>query len=340
MTALKKYQRLESRGLWRDTPDAQRREVVVSFGEASLILSDPRMDVALSHWSLPAVERANPGHLPAVYAPGPDAPETLELDDPEMIAALEKVHGALAFARARPGRVRLAVLLGSLAVVIGLTAWVGPGQLVDQTTRMVPEGARVRIGQAALGDLARIAGQPCANAAGQGVLDRLSQRLFGGGMPWSLRVLPDGVPGAVQLPGHLILLNRTLVEGETGPEALAGFALAEMLRAGQADALEPLLAHAGLGATVGLMTSGILDANAIAGYGEALLRAPVQPLEDTALLAAFQAAKVPTSPYAYALDRTGETTLGLIEADPFQGKSPEPLMSDTDWAALQAICKG
>jgi hypothetical protein len=42
MTALKKYQKLESSGLWRDAADAQRREVVVAFGEASLILSDPR----------------------------------------------------------------------------------------------------------------------------------------------------------------------------------------------------------------------------------------------------------------------------------------------------------
>ncbi|HEX9857058.1 MAG TPA: hypothetical protein VGA75_01800, partial [Paracoccaceae bacterium] len=61
MTALKKYQKLESPGLWRDTPDAQRREVVVNFGEASLVLSDPRNDSALSHWSLPAVERLNSG---------------------------------------------------------------------------------------------------------------------------------------------------------------------------------------------------------------------------------------------------------------------------------------
>ncbi len=340
MTALKKYQRLESRGLWRDTPDAQRREVVVNFGEASLILSDPRTDVALSHWSLPAVERINPGQTPAIYAPGPDAPETLELDDPEMIAALEKVRGALAFARARPGRVRLAVLLGSVALVVGLTAWVGPKQLVDQTAQMVPEGARVRIGQAALADLARITGQPCSAAAGPGALDRLALRLFGDGVGWTLRILPDGVPGAAQVPGHLILLNRTLVEGETGPEALAGFALAETLRAAQADPLEPLLAHAGLRATVGLMTTGTLDSNAIAGYGEALLREPVLPLEDTALLAAFEAAGVPSSPYAYALDRTGEKTLTLIEADPFQGKAPKPLMADADWAALQAICKG
>ena len=30
MTALTKYQKLECRGLWRDSPEAQRRDVVVN----------------------------------------------------------------------------------------------------------------------------------------------------------------------------------------------------------------------------------------------------------------------------------------------------------------------
>jgi len=70
MTALKKYERLESPGLWRDTPGGQRREVIVAFREATLVLSDPRTDSPLSHWSLPAVERLNTGALPALYGPG------------------------------------------------------------------------------------------------------------------------------------------------------------------------------------------------------------------------------------------------------------------------------
>jgi hypothetical protein len=47
---------------------------------------------------------------------------------------------------------------------------------------------------------------------------------------------------------------------------------------------------------------------------------------------------VPTSPYAYAVDPTGETVLALIEADPFRSKSPQPVLTDGDWISLQAIC--
>ena len=35
MTALRKYARLEASGLWRSGADAQRRDVIVSIGDAS-----------------------------------------------------------------------------------------------------------------------------------------------------------------------------------------------------------------------------------------------------------------------------------------------------------------
>jgi hypothetical protein len=40
------------------------------------------------------------------------------------------------------------------------------------------------------------------------------------------------------------------------------------------------------------------------------------------------------------LDTTGESVLGLIEADPYAGKVPPPLISDGDWISLQNICEG
>ena len=79
-TALAQYQRLESTGLWRETPEAQRRELIVRMGEATLILSDPRSGAVVTHWSLPAVERLNPGVTPALFSPGEDAAETIEIE--------------------------------------------------------------------------------------------------------------------------------------------------------------------------------------------------------------------------------------------------------------------
>ncbi len=85
------------------------------------------------------------------------------------------------------------------------------------------------------------------------------------------------------------------------------------------------------------MTTGSLPSDALKGYGEQLLATlPVRPPE-AALIERFAEAGLSTTPYAYALDSTGESTLGLIEADPHKGDA-KPVMTDTDWVALQGIC--
>ena len=174
MTALRKYQRLECGGLWRETPQDQRREVLVRFGDATLVLSDPKSGAAVSHWSLPAIERINKGQEPPVFAPGADALESLELDDPEMIAALGTVRHAVQAAVAKPGRLRGVLLAGSAAaVVLAAVLWL-PGALVSHTASVVPPAQRADIGQRALDDLVRVTGATCNNQLGLQALAALS----------------------------------------------------------------------------------------------------------------------------------------------------------------------
>ena len=56
MTALDRYVRLESEALWRDEPGGQRRDVTISFGDATLVIADAT-GKPLAHWSLPALIR-------------------------------------------------------------------------------------------------------------------------------------------------------------------------------------------------------------------------------------------------------------------------------------------
>ncbi|MDZ4134395.1 MAG: hypothetical protein U1D06_02215, partial [Paracoccaceae bacterium] len=180
-------------------------------------------------------------------------------------------------------------------------------------------------------------GQPCASPLGQRALDQLAARIFGKSAP-QLLVLRDSSIAALHLPGQIILLNRNLLEAQDGPATAAGHILAEVARDRAIDPLLPLLSHAGLRATFGLLTRGALDAMAIAGYGEVILRAPPAPLPDAVLLAQFKAAGVASTAYAYSLDASGESVLGLIEADPYPAGPPQPLLSDGDWVSLQTIC--
>lgn len=338
MTAVTKYRKLEARGLWRELPEGQRREVVVNLGDQTLILTDPRSDTALSHWSLPAVMRANPGEMPALYLPGEDASETLEIDDTDMIAALETVHAAIVRAQPRPGRLR-GVMLGSALVAIAAVFffWL-PDALVRHTASVLPPATRAEIGRLELADITRIAGAPCKAAPGLAALDRLAQRLFGPKDTPQLVVLREGVTGAVALPGNQIVLPEALLVVPDGPEIAAGHLLAARLRAEAGDPVLELLRYAGSVATLRLLTTGALPQGALTGHAETLLQASPAPVPDEALLAAFSAAQVASSPYAYALDQTGETTLGLIEADPMAGTTPRPILPDADWVSLQDIC--
>lgn len=341
MTALSAYDRLEATGLWRASPDEQRREVIVSIGDATLTISDPA-DRALAHWSIPAIARANPGQRPALFHPDGDPGETLELpeSESEMINAIEKLRSAVDRARPHPGRLRLVSMLVILATIIALGVFWLPGALLDHTVSVVPQVKRQDIGQSLLSRIRRVAGAPCNDSHGLAALAHLSARLPSPSGPAPLVVLRAGVADAAHLPGGIILLSRALFEDYEEPDVAAGYIIAEHLRAEIEDPLRQLLRQSGLIATIRLLTTGNLPDSTLQSYSESLLTAPPAPLSDAALLAGFKAWSVRSTPYAYARDVTGETTLGLIEADPFADQTPDPLISDADWLRLQNICGG
>ncbi len=336
MTALKKYQRLEASGLWRPAPDEQRRDVVVSIGDATLVITDTK-DQPLTHWSLAAIERENPCARPAVYFPDGDPGETLELgpDEVELIRAIEKLRGAISRARPKPGRLRLLSVGASVLTVVLIAVFWLPGAMLRHTLTVVPEITRQEIGRDLLNRITRVAGPACNAAAAKPMLARLADRT---GVR-QLAVLPAGVQDTLALPGDLIVLNRAIIEDFEEPDVAAGFVLAERLRAAERDPLEDLLAKSGVRASFRLITTGTLPDETLDRYAQSVLVAPRLVPSDDAILSLFEQAQLRTSPYAYAVDITGETTLGLIEADPMNGQNAPAILSDRDWLVLQSICE-
>lgn len=337
MTALKQYSRLEATGLWRATPEDQRREVIVSVGEATLTICDLN-DRALAHWSLAAIDRLNPGALPALYCPDGDPGETLELaaGETDMIRAIEKLRQAIDRARPHPGRLRLVSVLASIAVVLAVLGLWLPGALLRHTVAVLPEITRQEIGGNLLGRIERLTGAACSAPDTAAARARLARRT---GMR-ELAVLGSGLSGALLLPGGIVLLDSALIEEYEDPAVAAGFIIAERARAARRDPLAALLADTGPLASFRLLTTGRLTPEILDRYAERVLTAPRPELPDDAALAAFAQAGIPSAPYAYALDGSGETVLALIEADPMTGTSPEPLLPDRDWVRLQNICGG
>ncbi len=334
-TALKQYQRIEATGLWRPSPDVQRREVVVSIGEATLTISDFN-EQALTHWSLAALERQNPGVFPAVFNPDGDPEETLELAESEttMIEAIDRLQRAIDRSRPHPGRLRWLSVAGVvLAVAALLLLWM-PAALQNHVVGVVPDIKRHDIGDAILGRIERVSGRACASEGSQAALDTLAART---GVK-AVIILPAGVQSSLSLPGGIVLLNRALVEDHEDPSVAAGYIIAERARSEAQDPLDDLLDRTGATTAFRLLTTGELTPEIVDTYTEQVLSEPRPSLPDDDLLAVFAQAALPSTPYAYAKDVTGETVLGLIEADPMAGRPLQQVLPDRDWVRLQNIC--
>lgn len=339
MTALTEFERLESPGAWRAGPDARLQEVVVSFGDATLILSDPKSDRPLAHWSLPAVTRLNPGQMPALYSPSIDAPdEQLEITETLMIDAIERVHRAIESRRAHPGRLRGGLTILAALVMIGLGVLWLPGALIRHAASIAPPAQAAQVGDAVMAQITRSTGAACHRDSGDSVLAHLAGRLLPPGA--RIVVLPADLQGVRRLPGDLYVLGEDLLAQGQRAEALAGHLLAAALAPPAGETMQQALDFAGTRAAVQLLTSGRLPATSLQGYGELLLSQPIPRPDDAALLEAMAQKGVSSEPYARSLDPSGETVSGLIAADPFPTQAASPVLTEPQWAALQLICAG
>ena len=336
MTALKQYERLESGGLWRPEPDAQRRDVTVSFGDATLVLTDTA-GRPLTHWSLAAVERLNAGTRPALFAPDADASETLEIEDDLMVDAIEKVRKSLLRARPRPRRLRhlTTVVLVGAALALGVF-WL-PGALRDQAAAVVPLSKRSEIGATLLGHLQRASGPVCRGSRGTAALRRLHIRLFGQDAAGQIVVMPLENRRALILPGGIVVIDSDLVQTVDDPAVIAGYAVLARSTSRETDPLSHLLEYAPLSVTARLLTTSDIETNALQDYASQLDRPALWPAEGE-IWSAFDASNVTTVPFARHAANDTTSLDRLLTDDPVAGRETPPVMSDQDWVGLQGIC--
>ena len=336
MTALDKYVRLESGGLWRADADAQRRDVVISFGDATLVIADTA-GRPLAHWSLPAITRLNPGTRPALFAPDNDAGEQIEIADDLMIDAIEEVRKALARARPKPGKLRHWITGGLVLAALALAVFWLPGALTRQTLAVVPQPKRTEIGAVILGHMQAQNGAVCREPTGVAATEKLATRVLGPDNQTRIVILPGVAQGAVPLPGGIIALDQALVDQTDDPAVAAGYVLAAHVARSQSDPLEDVLHEAGLGTTFRLLTTGDIPGEVLKSRAVALLQGTTARPNRPELRAAFAAARLPSTPYdAMAAARgNGATQVG---DDPMAGQEVPLILTDGDWVGLQNIC--
>jgi hypothetical protein len=268
MTALGRFEVLEAAGFYAESRDAPPREVLVTFGNATLtILSFDETPIA--HWPLGALAEI-PGSAALTLAPDVDAPERLTLDDRDMIAAIRAVR---AKGRAGPRRslgrgVRRALAWGGAALAAA-ALWFGLQPAVEAVAALTPPEARAALGEAAIADYAGVA--RCRGPAGERALELFAAQVSAAvGAPVRLAAvnLPGAAP-ALPAPGGWIVLH---------PAALDSAALTLAVAQAIANAREKpptgaALRAAGGSGLIGLLT-GRLDARSLTAAAVAALRAP------------------------------------------------------------------
>lgn len=334
MTALRKYERLETTGLWRAEPEGMRQEVGVVLGKRTLVISD-KAGRALAHWSLAAIVREG-SQVPALYAPDSEQSETLEISDDVAIEAIETIRRSLARGRGKRGLLRMVGLALVAIVVLGLGIFWVPDALRTHVAGVLLPAKQHEIGMAALAELEHFSGPVCATPEGRRALGVLKNRVLGSEDPTRLVVVPGGSRQTYTLPSGIIVINAALLENNHDPAVVAGVILAETLR--ETPALLEFLRAAGIGEVVELFASGTISPDAAKAYAEATVLREPKPVETSALLERFDARGIASRPYAFMVDPSGETVLELIEADATRDTESDAVLSDFDWVSLQGIC--
>lgn len=334
MTALKKYERLESLGLWKESDTDQRREVIVSFGTASLVLSDAN-STPLAHWSLAAVRTHNPGELPTLYGPDNISEETLEIEDEQIIEAIHEVRKNIRRIGPHPGRLRW-ILSGIIfaAVLAAVFIWL-PSISADYATHVTPTAKAEQIGDDIINQTSRLTGQACADPLSLPALRKFENWLLPDG--GHIHIVDLGARFSAHVPGGNILLNRLLIEENAGPEVAAGFVLMERAIALEKAPLTEMFRSIGTRRTLTFIANGTLTNQDLAVYARETLTSYMSRPTDDTLLSLFKSSGLTSAPYAYALDANGTATAGLIAGDPVK-ENYRLQITDADWIALQNIC--
>jgi hypothetical protein len=331
MTAIDKYLRLEALGLWREREAAPPREVVVSFGRSTLVLSGLD-DRPLGHWALAGIAAVGRDGDATVYAMTPGGEETLAIRDREMVAAIAAVARPALGAAARPARPRRRVPLGPLLGAAALVAlgFALPRGIALGVARLMPPEQAAEYGDRMLIELIARQGPPCAGAAGARALARLAERLDPAA-PTRARVMAIGVPVAA-LPGRTVVVDREALGAAASPAEVAGWVALGLGR----DPRAALARDAGTLANLRYLVVGAFDERALARAAQGALEAPT-PDESAAALALLGSAGIDAGDFRARLGAVG--LLAETDSDAAaRERAATPALDQPGWQSLRAIC--
>jgi Zn-dependent protease with chaperone function len=376
MTALEKYAKLETEARYFDGQSAEPRNVVVSFGERSLVIMGFD-ESALAHWPLASLRAlGRKGDSAVQLVPHADSDERLVISDPEMLAAIRQVCPGLYQRPVDRRGMRTAVLWsGGAVAALVLMMFVLIPALAGQLALMIPPQREQQLGDAVVEQLKGMLGflgaghRPgiCDAPDGQAALEAMTHRLAPHpDLPYPLRVsvLDHFMINAVALPGGRIVIFRGLLDEASSPEEVAGVLAHEIGHEMHHDPTRMALRAAGTAGILGMVLGDVFGASVVVVTTDAVLNASYQrkaeAAADRTAFALLAKAGLPSKPFARFFEKMrakygdSKGVFKLIanhpglaqraeraaEADKIGDGPYQPVLDDQQWVALRGICQG
>jgi Zn-dependent protease with chaperone function len=346
-----------------DGASSRRRRVQLAFKD-ELEISEGQ--AALATWPFAEIRRAD-GVRGVLRLSCRTAPSLARLEVRDAAIAAVLISRCHRLDEGVAGRHGVRAIIGwSVAAVISIVAiiWFGLPLAADRLAPLVPSALERRIGDAAEGQINLIFGaKKCSgNAVGRAAFFKLIRKLStaaGIDTPVRADVLDTPVPNAFALPGGKVYLFSGLLAKAENPDEIAGVLAHELGHVSHRDNTRNMIYSGGTSFLIGLLFGDVTGSGALVFASRSLVTASYtreaeQRADDFSVDVMHRLGR-PTRPMGELIFRItgnqGETTLSILANHPLtedrlkhlsdedRPASGPPLLTDSEWTALKAICK-
>lgn len=292
--------------------------------------------------------------------------------DPDLIAWMHKTRPNLWKAETHPGHVRkLFLYAGGAVVATMLMLFVILPAMANTLATLIPIEREIAFGKTVVNQMERQLrwmdedrDLGCTNPAGQQALNKMLTRLTAAQeMQYdiSLKVLDHSMVNAFAAPGGQVIILRGLLDKAESPEEVAGVLAHELGHVESRDSTRLALRAAGSAGLLTMILGDFTGGTAIALIGENLISASysrdAEGAADLFALDMLEAAQVDAAGFAQFFevlkDMEGIEIPEYLSTHPVTGARARqafdfadaqgptnPILTDDEWSALKAICKG
>lgn len=339
----------------------RRRSVKLLFNTALDIIEN---DTVIARWPYGDIRRIDHSQEGARYGClSAAATARLEISDRGTIARIEQACSQLDVGAGNRALPKIIFWSAFAAASLVMLALFGMPWLAERMTPLIPASVESKLGDAFDSQVrGMFGGKTCNSPAGRAALDTLIgelSRQIGLRGPLKVEVISSPIPNAVALPGGRVYIFQGLLARADDLDGFAGVIGHEMGHIVHRDGLRQLIRAGGTSFLLGLLFGDVTGAGAVIFAGRQLLdsaysREAETQADRTAADAMLALGRSPAAMGKLLVKLTGDDERGLpvfFRSHPYsreraaalaaldKGSSGKPLLDESQWQALRAICK-